>query len=277
MKRAFLLTLLALSIIATIAIAADTGGEVTFKSSQFSHASHVDEMGFPCEDCHDSIFEMKSGRMEKSPGFSMQAIYDGKFCGTCHDGDNAFASDENCTSCHSNDGGEEIKYKTTTFSHTAHIDSMGFSCEDCHAGTFEMKAEAMLADPDFSMQAIYDGQFCGSCHDGDNAFASDENCTSCHTTAGGDILFTKPVKAVIFSHETHGEAFECEACHSGLFEMEALAAQKNSDFTMESLYKGQYCGACHDGESAFASDTRCATCHIGVKGYKKLTASPDKK
>lgn len=277
MKRAIFLTLLVFSLTITagisIGLTEETGGEIVFKSTQFSHKSHVDDMGFPCEDCHNDIFEMRTGAMEKSPDFSMQSIYDGKFCGTCHDGDSAFASDENCTSCHSNDGGEEIKYKTTIFSHSAHIEGMGFSCEDCHSSPFEMQAGEMLTRPDFNMQSIYDGQFCGSCHDGDSAFASDENCTSCHISAGGEILFTKPVKAVIFSHDTHSEAFECESCHSGLFEMEALAAQKKPDFTMESLYKGQYCGACHDGETAFASNTRCATCHIGVKGFNRTTGN----
>ncbi|PLX89835.1 MAG: hypothetical protein C0618_00295, partial [Desulfuromonas sp.] len=57
------------------------------------------------------------------------------------------------------------------------------------------------------------------------------------------------------------------------FKMEALAAQRNKDFTMQSLYDGEYCGMCHDGDTAFASDTRCATCHLGVKGYNRLTGT----
>lgn len=79
------------------------------------------------------------------------------------------------------------------------------------------------------------------------------------------ILYTKPVESVIFSHSDHlQKGTTCASCHSGLFEMEALKAQKNKDFTMDSLYKGKYCGACHDGKKAFASDTQCARCHVGA-------------
>lgn len=78
------------------------------------------------------------------------------------------------------------------------------------------------------------------------------------------ILYTKPIESVIFTHQDHvSKGLSCNACHSGLFEMEALHAQKNKDFTMDSLYKGKYCGACHNGKKAFASNTQCARCHLG--------------
>ncbi len=87
------------------------------------------------------------------------------------------------------------------------------------------------------------------------------------------IIFTKPVKAVLFEHKIHVEdaGLSCDDCHEEVFPMEAGATQENEDFTMESLYNGKYCGTCHDGDSAFASNTRCATCHIGVMGMKRLT------
>lgn len=78
------------------------------------------------------------------------------------------------------------------------------------------------------------------------------------------ILYTKPLESVIFSHQDHLQKnTSCSTCHSGLFEMEALYAEKNTDFNMDSLYKGKYCGACHNGKKAFASDTQCARCHLG--------------
>ncbi|OGW20874.1 MAG: hypothetical protein A2077_03510 [Nitrospirae bacterium GWC2_46_6] len=88
-------------------------------------------------------------------------------------------------------------------------------------------------------------------------------------SGGGDIVYTKPVKAVIFSHKLHVEerGLSCDMCHNGLFEPAALKAQEKGDFNMDSLYKGKYCGACHDGKMAFASNTQCARCHTGVKGY----------
>jgi len=172
---------------------------------------------------------------------------------------------------HAGDGGGDITYKSTMFSHDTHVDGAGFECDSCHDGMFEMEAGAMTANPDFSMNAIYDGEFCGSCHDGDTAFASDEDCTTCHIKDGGNILYTEPVKSVLFSHDVHTAGFGCESCHAGMFKMESLAVQKNDDFVMKALYQGEYCGACHDGDTAFASDTRCATCHLGVKGYNRLT------
>lgn len=88
---------------------------------------------------------------------------------------------------------------------------------------------------------------------------------------GGDILYTKPVDTVRFSHQVHVEKRElpCDLCHARLFSMQAGAAQEKTDFTMKSLMEGNYCGACHNGIMAFASNTRCGDCHTGVKGGGK--------
>lgn len=87
---------------------------------------------------------------------------------------------------------------------------------------------------------------------------------------GGDIVYSKPVKSVTFSHKVHVEdkGLMCDMCHARFFEMKALKAQEYGDFKMQALYEGKYCGVCHNGTMAFASNTRCATCHTGVKGFK---------
>lgn len=87
---------------------------------------------------------------------------------------------------------------------------------------------------------------------------------------GGEIIYTKPLKAVLFSHKFHVEkiGLTCDMCHSGLFEMQALKVQENADYTMASLAEGKYCGACHNGSMAFVANSRCGSCHIGVKGMK---------
>jgi len=89
---------------------------------------------------------------------------------------------------------------------------------------------------------------------------------------GGDVIYTEPIMAVIFSHKAHVEdmGMSCEMCHPDLFYMSSHMAQQSGDFTMQSLYDGKYCGACHNGSWAFASDSQCARCHIGVKGYNAL-------
>ncbi len=99
---------------------------------------------------------------------------------------------------------------------------------------------------------------------------------------GGGILYTQPVKSVIFRHQHHVDVkkISCEKCHSGLFEMQALLAQEKKDFIMDSLYKGRYCGACHNGKDAFPSDKQCARCHVRISekdvGHVKGKAKPYK-
>ena len=92
------------------------------------------------------------------------------------------------------------------------------------------------------------------------------------------IIWDKPVKSVVFDHKIHTQVNElsCDSCHDDLFTMEAGAAQENEDFTMETLYNGGYCGACHDGSTAFASNKRCTSCHIGVRGKARLVGGEAK-
>lgn len=163
------------------------------------------------------------------------------------------------------------------FSHKIHTMDSGLTCESCHNDLFTMKAGTVLASGEMTMTAMAEGKFCGTCHDGNTAFATNTKCTSCHTDVTGLapkdlIVWTKPVKAVIFDHNAHTEDFglDCDSCHDELFAMEKGAAEKTDDFTMQSLYDGKYCGKCHDGSTAFASDTRCNSCHIGVKGYNRM-------
>ena len=67
---------------------------------------------------------------------------------------------------------------------------------------------------------------------GGQAFGEDDD------EDGGTIIFTKPVKSVVFEHKNH-------------------------------IDQGLECDSCHDGDMAFASNTRCTVCHIGVKGYNR--------
>jgi len=98
------------------------------------------------------------------------------------------------------------------------------------------------------------------------AFAEDEE-------HGGDIIYTKPLKAVIFSHKAHVEdiGLQCDWCHEETFEMEARHMEQDLEtFNMESLCNENYCGTCHNGDISFSTTTQCARCHIGVKGYNEL-------
>lgn len=164
------------------------------------------------------------------------------------------------------------------FSHKTHVVALGLGCDSCHPDTFQKKRGAAAANGDYTMAALEEGKYCGVCHDGETAFGVEEpeSCTSCH---GSDmkqpktIIFNEPVKAVTFDHEMHTSDFglECSSCHNDLFKMKMGNAEEHaSEFTMEALYAGKYCGACHNGDDAFASDTKCTLCHIGVKGFDRL-------
>jgi c(7)-type cytochrome triheme protein len=164
------------------------------------------------------------------------------------------------------------------FSHKIHTKDSDLTCTSCHISLFRMKAGAALTTGDMTMASLAEGKFCGACHDGSTAFATNTKCTSCHVnskelTPKDPIVWTKPVEAVVFYHKAHTEDFglECDACHDSTFAMQKGAAEKAGNFTMQALYDGKYCGKCHDGSTAFASNTRCNTCHIGVKGHNRMT------
>ena len=168
-----------------------------------------------------------------------------------------------------------------TFSHKVHTMDAGLECDSCHDDVFEMEAGAVIKKGDFNMASFLEGNYCGACHDGDTAFSTTtyDMCAACHT-APDLIVFTKPVKAVIFDHKIHVDemGYNCSHCHSDIFEMHVGHAElKPEEFVMDALYKGKYCGSCHNGEEAFDSKTRCTACHIGVMGFNRLFGHGEKK
>ena len=79
----------------------------------------------------------------------------------------------------------EQPVKGVIFSHDVHVEENGFDCETCHDDMFEMEAHAAETDHDFIMQQMEDGSYCGSCHDGDMAFAVTTSCATCHIGVKG--------------------------------------------------------------------------------------------
>jgi len=70
------------------------------------------------------------------------------------------------------------------------------------------------------------------------------------------------VRPVVFPHWFHRIRFQCRVCHAELgFKMRAGA----NDFTMNGIAEGKFCGACHNGDIAWAAD-RCDLCHSGKPG-----------
>lgn len=96
------LMVMVLAATAGIAVAVPPGRNVEFAGGPigkvvFDGKIHGDK-GLKCNDCHTKIFKMKKG----ADKITMDAINKGQFCGTCHNGSKAFASNDpkSCTSCH---------------------------------------------------------------------------------------------------------------------------------------------------------------------------------
>jgi c(7)-type cytochrome triheme protein len=74
----------------------------------------------------------------------------------------------------------------------------------------------------------------------------------------GDVEGSETFPPSIFPHWVHRARYRCYVCHPAPFAMEVGA----NDITMDSINKGQYCGACHNGRVAFNVEfTNCARCH----------------
>lgn len=79
-------------------------------------------------------------------------------------------------------------------------------------------------------------------------------CKTCHSM--GRFVYTGSGIKTFFDHASHAKRSSCEDCHPGIFIM-----KKGMDkVTMEDIYKGQFCGACHNGKRAFDAQN-CTACH----------------
>ncbi len=84
---------------------ADGPGKIIFKDTKsfapvvFNHDTHK-SAGVGCGDCHDALFKKKQGSTDVDNALTMKALRNGKFCGSCHDGKQAFSASKNCKQCH---------------------------------------------------------------------------------------------------------------------------------------------------------------------------------
>jgi len=87
-------------------VQADDGpGIIMFKDTKsfapvvFSHQSHK-SAGVGCGDCHDVLFKKKQDSTDVNNALNMKALRGGKYCGSCHNGKQAFSVRKNCKQCH---------------------------------------------------------------------------------------------------------------------------------------------------------------------------------
>ncbi|MFQ3573553.1 MAG: c(7)-type cytochrome triheme domain-containing protein [Thermodesulfovibrionales bacterium] len=257
------------------------GGDILYtkpvKSVLFSHKSHAK---ISCDRCHSGLFEMKALAAQEKPDFNMDALYKGKYCGACHNGKDAFASNTQCARCH---GGvseyEHFKKKpqkkvdikgpqdpimigvgdtSVSFKHNTHAK---IPCSDCHSKLFRMKKGTTKV----TFKEHHQNTACFYCHDGKQSFGMD-NCIACHGKKPfpkRELVYTLKggVPPAYFGHDLHTKMFKCEDCHNKHFPMK----MRGSGMNMQKMYEGKYCGACHNGRLSFDVKVDCVKCHY----YKK--------
>ena len=155
--------------------------------------------------------------------------------------------------------------------------------------------QALLAQEkkDFIMDSLYKGRYCGACHNGKDAFASDKQCARCHVRISekdvGHVKGkAKPYKAPVYStvatlgkdqrkvpfnHEKHA-SLNCMDCHSKLFQIR----KGSTKIALETHQSQKYCFNCHNGKKEF-SWNNCTKCHQNwkdIKPYGILTARADR-
>lgn len=85
------------------------------------------------------------------------------------------------------------------------------------------------------------------------------------------------VKPVVFSHWSHRLRYTCRVCH---LELDFALKRNGTGITEEASRGGAYCGACHDGKTAFGhTEANCPRCHTGEKripeeGLARLAGLP---
>jgi c(7)-type cytochrome triheme protein len=83
---------------------------------------------------------------------------------------------------------------------------------------------------------------------------------------GNVVMRRKSMKAgmapVVFSHWSHRTRFTCRVCH---LELGFSMRSGDTGITREQYMAGKYCGACHDGKTAFTArdedPLQCVKCH----------------
>jgi c(7)-type cytochrome triheme protein len=102
MRKIISFVVLAVIVGAGAVMAVPSGKVLEFKNSplgavQFDGAVHS-KAAASCKDCHnDGMFpKMKQGTVK----ITMDQIYAGQLCGTCHNGKKAFDAKANCKRCH---------------------------------------------------------------------------------------------------------------------------------------------------------------------------------
>lgn len=211
------------------------------------------DSALPCFKCHsyENFSVNKRGEFSHSShtGFEIH-------CNHCHiikAHKESSINRDACNKCHKlTNFTYEASGMPISFSHQGHAKK--YNCSECHPKDFNMKKGTTK----ITMDDMYKGQSCGKCHNSKIAFASTE-CTKCHKMSDFKKVISYPsggVSPAIFSHQVHTAMFDCSNCHTALFKFQ----KGGSGMKMDDIYKGKFCGSCHNDQMAFGA-MKCQKCH----------------
>ena len=67
------------------------------------------------------------------------------------------------------------------FDHESHVDPGNPRCGNCHASLFRINAAGTPHEGELNYERVHEGDLCASCHDGEHAFAVEDDCSFCHS------------------------------------------------------------------------------------------------
>jgi c(7)-type cytochrome triheme protein len=204
---------------------------------RFRHWLHRSK--YTCRLCHvDLGFAMVAGETGNREVDNRHGLY----CGACHDGKTAFASEtlnargevkeENCDLCHS--VGKEVEFKYDFYDFIS-----GFP-----RSRFGNKVDWMVAEEQGLIELS------------DYLEGISIKRKPLKNPADGKIDASAiEMPDIIFSHDKHAIWNGCELCHPQIYGVKAGSTQVE----MQEIFDGKYCGACH-GKVAFMN-LDCQLCH----------------
>lgn len=195
----------------------------------FSHWLHRSK--YSCRLCHVDIgFAMQAN----GTGIREEDNRKGLYCGVCHNGKYAFASQpQTCDRCHS--VGKGITPATDFAALTADYPKGRFGNNvDWEQAEIIGKVKLIDTLPEVSVRR--------------KPFEVQKDYSIEAKIAG--------LPQIIFSHKKHAVWSGCELCHPDIFSVKTGSTK----YTMQDIFAGKYCGLCH-GSVAFPA-TDCQRCHV---------------
>jgi c(7)-type cytochrome triheme protein len=265
----------------------------------FSHQKHGQWLS--CSNCHDSIFEMKSGDV-----LPPEQLHSNRYCGTCH-GAVAFETKTGCPLCHLqnipkdpngrvdwnravNDklilpsSGRDPKAQPQAeldldvtmessgqpafkaiFAHSSH--TKWLACDNCHPRVFPMQGKMEGVKP----IDLHSRRYCGSCH-GSVAFGITTSCRPCHPNyeqarhheATLDLDVPVPASPASGGTTTFSHSTHRFLECANCHSKLYDSAPAATKLSISDIAGGKYCSTCH-GKVAADLIGPCERCHTGLK------------